>query len=85
MEVTELDLEHTRKRGLLGRSAKVCVAVGWMLLLVLGAMVVVGWVIDGKEVVGGLFVHHDGEWGPCTDARPRFCRLVIGGEGLKDN
>ncbi|KAH6634902.1 hypothetical protein B0J18DRAFT_33479 [Chaetomium sp. MPI-SDFR-AT-0129] len=80
MEITELDLGNTGKRRLLGWSVKVGVAVGWMLLLVLGAMVVAGWVIEGKEVAWGFLVKDEGEWGPCTNARPRFCRLVVGAE-----
>jgi hypothetical protein len=52
----------------------------------------VGWEVNGKGgggrfigEVGGRFISEVGGedvagdgWGLCTDARPRFCRLVVG-------
>lgn len=57
------------------------VVVVWM--VVVGWLVVLQWVVGGG---GGRFIDDvgvrgdgvRGEWGPCTEARPRFCRLVVG-------
>lgn len=76
--------EEEEKRVWRAASRRVAVVVvAWM--VVVGVLVVLQWVVEGG---GGKFVDDAGamgdadgvrgEWGPCTEARPRFCRLVVG-------
>jgi hypothetical protein len=57
--------------------------VAWM--VVVGGLVVLQWTVGrgGGKFIDGAGASWDtdgvrGEWGPCTQARPRFCRLVVG-------
>jgi hypothetical protein len=75
------------------RATRGAVVVVWVVVLLAGLLVVVGFgvarggpgVWDGNGKGGGRFIKEVGGeevagdgWGLCTDARPRFCRLVVG-------
>ncbi len=75
--------------------AVVCVVLLVAVGLVVAGWAVAGGVkglgvaneVGGKMVAGGggKVVSGagggDGSWGPCTVARPRFCYIVVGGDG----
>ncbi|KAL2176895.1 uncharacterized protein P884DRAFT_201852 [Thermothelomyces heterothallicus CBS 202.75] len=78
--------DRRRRRGWWWRVHQAGVVVSWVLLVVvwMSVAIAVSWrVKGGSELVsGGWDGNRDGvgEWAPCTAARPRFCRLVVGAE-----
>ncbi|KAH6856149.1 hypothetical protein B0I37DRAFT_412100 [Chaetomium sp. MPI-CAGE-AT-0009] len=63
------------------RAARQVVVVVMVWMLVVGGLVALQWVVrGGGRLVDDVNVRGNGDWEPCTEARPRFCRLVVGAE-----